>query len=167
MQKYAMVAAGIAVSLVLGATVFKERVAWAAQSVDANITNVDANGNVKVHEQGTANVIVQGTPTVNVAQRVLRRDHAFLSLNDLSMTIPAGVVVTDIVFFRSSSGPRQCQIALFEDNVTLLTQFAVSASQPNTMVDLESGIRSTRGAQLSLFLLNGCDLNVLWTGYEE
>jgi hypothetical protein len=52
-------------SLVLGATLFKEPVAWAAQAVDAKIIGpLDGNGNVKVHEQGTAQV----AGTVNVAK---------------------------------------------------------------------------------------------------
>jgi len=40
----------------LAATVFRDPVAWAAQSVSATITNVDADGNVKVREQGTVQV---------------------------------------------------------------------------------------------------------------
>jgi hypothetical protein len=40
-----IVAAGIVASLVQGATVFGEPVAWAQQIIDANITNVDASGN--------------------------------------------------------------------------------------------------------------------------
>jgi hypothetical protein len=59
MLKYAIVAAGLVLSLVLGATLFREPIAWAAQAVDANIIGpLDAGGNVKVHEQGTANVNV-------------------------------------------------------------------------------------------------------------
>jgi hypothetical protein len=57
----------LVLSAVLGATVFREPVAWAAQAVDAHITNLDANGNIRVHEQGTANVAVQGTPSVTVS----------------------------------------------------------------------------------------------------
>ena len=49
-------------STVLGATVFKEQVAWAAQSVDATIIGpLDADRNIKVHEQGTADVNVTNT----------------------------------------------------------------------------------------------------------
>jgi hypothetical protein len=43
----------------LGATVLREPIASAAQAVNANITGpLDGDGNVKVHEQGTANVHV-------------------------------------------------------------------------------------------------------------
>jgi hypothetical protein len=69
MRKYAIVAAGLLVSVVLGATVFREPIAWAAQSIDATIVGPLDNGNVRVHEEGTANVNVTGTPTVNAQQR--------------------------------------------------------------------------------------------------
>jgi hypothetical protein len=46
---------------ILGATVLREPIALAAQMLDVNIVGpLDADGNVKVHEQGT--------PTVNAAQ---------------------------------------------------------------------------------------------------
>jgi hypothetical protein len=53
----------VLLSVVLGATVFREPVAWAAQAVDATIIGpLDGNGNVRVHEQGTANVRVTDNP---------------------------------------------------------------------------------------------------------
>jgi hypothetical protein len=49
-------------SLLLGGTVLREPIAFAAQSVSATIIGpLDANGNVKVHEQGTADVNVTNT----------------------------------------------------------------------------------------------------------
>jgi hypothetical protein len=49
----------------LGATVFSGSIATAAQSVSATITGpLDGGGNVKVHEQGTANVNVVGNASV-------------------------------------------------------------------------------------------------------
>jgi hypothetical protein len=61
-------------STVLGATVLQERLAWAApplpsvfvtndaaNPVPAREQNVDADGNIKVHEQGTADVNVTNT----------------------------------------------------------------------------------------------------------
>ena len=59
MRKYAIVTGGLLLSLVLGATVFSAPIARAAQSVSATITGpLDGQGNVTVHEQGTANVSV-------------------------------------------------------------------------------------------------------------
>jgi hypothetical protein len=51
----------------LGATVFSGPIATAAQTISATITDpVDGQGNVKVHEQGTANVNVTNG-SLNVA----------------------------------------------------------------------------------------------------
>jgi hypothetical protein len=68
-------------STVLGATVLQERLAWAApplpsvfvandaaSPVPAREQNVDADGNIKVHEQGTADVNVTNT-SLQVAPR--------------------------------------------------------------------------------------------------
>jgi len=75
-QRIAIAVLLVGLAVVLGATVFRDQVAWAAQSVDAHITNIDGNGNIKVHEQGTAAVNVtnttvpvheQGTPTVAIS----------------------------------------------------------------------------------------------------
>jgi stage V sporulation protein SpoVS len=74
MRKYAIVAVGLLLSLVLGATVFREPIAWAAQSVSATIAGpLDSHGNVAVHEMGTAAVheqadtqlVATGTITAN------------------------------------------------------------------------------------------------------
>jgi hypothetical protein len=67
-------------STVLGATVFQEPIAKAASTmtsvfvsnaktspVPVQEVNTDANGNIKVHEQGTAAVSVSGTPNVTIA----------------------------------------------------------------------------------------------------
>jgi hypothetical protein len=62
----------LSASLVLGATVFRAEIAEAAQSMVVTIIGpLDANGNVAVHEQGTANVNVANSTlpvagTVNV-----------------------------------------------------------------------------------------------------
>ncbi len=59
MRKSAFVVLGLLLGLVLGATIFREPVVWAAQSLGATILGpLDAGGNVAVHEQGTAAVTV-------------------------------------------------------------------------------------------------------------
>jgi hypothetical protein len=59
MKKSSFVVLLLVGATVLGATVLREPIAWAAQAVDANIVApLDANGNLKVHEQGTAAVNV-------------------------------------------------------------------------------------------------------------
>ncbi len=54
----------VLVSVVLGATVFREQVAHAAATLLVREQNTDANGNIKIHEQGTANVNVSSLPAV-------------------------------------------------------------------------------------------------------
>jgi len=81
-KKWLVVPLLILAAIVLGATVFREPVAWAAQSVDATILGPLDNGNVRTHEEGTANtreqntdsngnikVHEQGTANVRVANR--------------------------------------------------------------------------------------------------
>jgi hypothetical protein len=54
-------------SVVLGGTVLRAPIASAAQSVGSTIVGpLDSNGNVAVHEQGTANVNVANAPTVKL-----------------------------------------------------------------------------------------------------
>lgn len=63
MKKWSFVALLLVGATILGATVLREPIAWAAQSVDANIIGpLDGQGNVKVHEQGTANVQLATSP---------------------------------------------------------------------------------------------------------
>lgn len=59
MKKWSFVALLVVGGTVLGATMLREPVALAAQAISATIVGpLDANGNVMVHEQGTANVSV-------------------------------------------------------------------------------------------------------------
>jgi hypothetical protein len=68
MKKSSFVSLLLVGATILGATVLRERIASAAQTVSATIIGpLDANGNVTVHEQGTAAVHEQGTANVQVA----------------------------------------------------------------------------------------------------
>jgi hypothetical protein len=59
MSKWSFVVLLLAGATLLGATVLHEPIARAAEEVGATIVGpLDANGNVKVHEQGTASVTV-------------------------------------------------------------------------------------------------------------
>lgn len=72
MKKWLFAVGLVAGSLLLGSTVLREPIAYAAQSISATIAGpLDANGNVRVHEQGTADVNVTNSDlsihgTVNV-----------------------------------------------------------------------------------------------------
>ena len=83
MKKLAVILLVLAGASVLGATVFRESVARAAQDISATITNVDADGNVKVREQGT--VHVNGTlevPPADVGLGILLfQSHTFTRLD--------------------------------------------------------------------------------------
>ena len=62
MKKWLFAVGLVGGSLLLGATVLREPIAYAAQSISATIIGpLDANGNVMVHEQGTADVNVTNT----------------------------------------------------------------------------------------------------------
>jgi len=58
------------VGIALGATTFRDEMASAAAAVlRVSEQNVDAHGDIKVHEQGTAAVNVANTPSVKLEQR--------------------------------------------------------------------------------------------------
>jgi hypothetical protein len=72
----------LAVSAILGATVFREQIARAAPPITSVFVtndesspvpvrerNLDADGNIKVHEQGTANVSIQGVASVKLTEQ--------------------------------------------------------------------------------------------------
>ena len=112
-------------SAILGATVFREQVAWAAQLVDANVTNVDKNGNIKVHEQGTARVQEQRLPFMQIRGRAIldgQRTQRF------EVAVPDGkVLVIESVSFEVRLPPGQKALA------TVLTA-ATDASPNNAAV---------------------------------
>jgi hypothetical protein len=93
-------------SLVLGATLLREPVAWAAQTVTATIVGpLDTNGNVAVHEQGTANVNVTNS-TLSVEQAPVTGGALSVSvsgdgLNSVALGSPATATALSI---RMTSG---------------------------------------------------------------
>jgi hypothetical protein len=57
--RWLIVALFLAAAAILGATVFRESVAYAAQVLDARVIGpLDSEGNISIHEQGTAAVDV-------------------------------------------------------------------------------------------------------------
>jgi len=100
-QRIAIATALVGLAAILGATVFRDQVALAAQSIDAHITNVDGNGNIKVHEQGTPTVAI--SPTANTVQTDLHLNTPFVvergfdvsssgGDDTTAFTVPAGKV---------------------------------------------------------------------------
>jgi hypothetical protein len=91
----------IGVGVFLGTTVFREDIARAAQIVSAEIVSpLDAQGNLKVAEQGTADVritnrtvTVTGTVDVNVTTRKVLDEHVLVEPGGPSV-IPIGTIET-------------------------------------------------------------------------
>ena len=93
MKKSSFVALLLIGATILGATVFKEPIAWAAQSVDATIVGPLDNGNVRVHEEGTANTREQNTDA-NGNVKVHEQGTASVHVNNSSLSV-ASPAVTD------------------------------------------------------------------------
>jgi hypothetical protein len=80
----------LAGAIVLGATVLREPIAYAAQTVNATIVGpLDGGGNVKVHEQGTAAVDVTNS---SIAVRPVG-DPITIKLSSFAGTGPSEYVV--------------------------------------------------------------------------
>jgi hypothetical protein len=63
MNKWLAAALLLVGAIILGATVFGEPIAYAAQEVSSTIIGpLDADGNVRVHEQGTAKAVITNPP---------------------------------------------------------------------------------------------------------
>ena len=118
MKKLAVILALLAGASVLATTVFRDPVAWAAQSVSATITNVDADGNVKVREQGT--VQVTGTFRASPADA------------QSGQLIPAGSFFPrmDVSLIHLTMNDRCGIIDFMDGNEVTLRLFG-----PNTVVD--------------------------------
>ena len=149
--------------------------------------NLDPDGNIKVHEQGTAAVHVdnvveayvtnasnepvpvqqQGTVDVAISTPSLRAANAFLDFFGAAALVPAGIVVTDMVFSRTSGGPAVCEVQpTFGASGSYLARFSVAPEEVKT-IGLTSGLASEIGSQVRFTLATpGCAMYVAWTGYE-
>jgi len=111
----------IAVGVVLGATVFRTDIAQAtglaqgvtvtntpAQAVPVREQNLDGNGNIKVHEQGTANVSVTNS-SLSVAPRLATKTGGSASISaaaglDADVGFSFGTVNASMVTVTSQVG---------------------------------------------------------------
>jgi hypothetical protein len=81
MKKWSVVALLILGATILGATVLREPIAHAAQSTATTIVGpLDANGDVKVHEQGTVTV-TEGIATDLIARQVINAADRVLTVD--------------------------------------------------------------------------------------
>jgi hypothetical protein len=91
----------------LGATVLSGPIATAAQSVGATITGpLDGQGNVKVHEQGTANVNVVGNVSAQAAIPATQFSRVVGQGQGISGPDPAGTnyAITSVSFDNRTDG---------------------------------------------------------------
>jgi hypothetical protein len=107
-------------STVLGATVSQERLAWAApplpsvfvandaaSPVPAREQNVDADGNIKVHEQGTADVNVTNTSLPVASPEPISSNRGNVGLScpaELDLGIPEAASVVQIAWSNLAGG---------------------------------------------------------------
>ena len=143
-------------SAILGATVFQEQVAWAAQLVDANITNVDAKGNIKVHEQGVAST--QDNP-VEPVQRSANIDIAdgAPAKGVPIYTVPDGkrLVIEDLHAYSRSDNPEGTRFS-FTGEVPVIGRF------PEPVFDVALATKQGIGGQtVRLYLSPGGTLSFL------
>jgi hypothetical protein len=153
----------VGLASVLGATVFRDQVAWAAQSVDAHITNIDDNGNIKVHEQGTATVAISAA--ANTVQP------------DLHLNTPF-VVSRTLTVLASFGGSQSTTFTVPAGKVFMLQHVAVSAAAPTGVTpDLKGTFRlpnntppdDRESADYAFNLLKGGDISpgqTAW-GYSQ
>jgi hypothetical protein len=102
MQRRLLVVAGmIGFALILGATVLREPIAWAAaQVVDAHVTNLDPNGNIMVHEQGTASVT--GTVGLDPGANTVKLDASANAVRPVEQPFQQLIIVS------TEDGLEQC-----------------------------------------------------------
>jgi hypothetical protein len=107
----------ISASAFLGATVFHEEIAQAAQLVSAEIIGpLDAQGNVKVHEQGTADV--------NITNR--------------AVTVTGTVDINETTSKLLDTGPSGVLVSAGAPPVAIGTIDTASMSQVRVAADLRS-----------------------------
>jgi hypothetical protein len=121
MKKMHIAALVIVVATILGATVLREPIANAASSVSATIVGpLDAQGNVKTHEQGTANVAVTNAPAshpLEVSGVISLADGQVFG-DQYPYTVPAGKrLVIEYLTAKAyvpTGSDQQVQIQLFD-----------------------------------------------------
>jgi hypothetical protein len=87
-----------------------------------------------------------------------------------SLAIPEGVAVTDVVIERVIvSDDDECDIWFYElagGAIGPMIVLRPSVANPIAELHLKSGLLSTGGREVGLFLNSSCRVRVLWTGYE-
>jgi hypothetical protein len=164
-------------SVVLGATVFRDDIARAtglAQTVSATIVSpLDAQGNVKVHEQGTANVNVTNTSVPvheqGIASVLQAGTQTTVHFSNLSLyTVPAGkrLVIVYVSGYADTSGYMVLSVqggGAGVANFILPTQDASNEFVNRWVMSYQVTIFAGPGAQLEASA--GTDAQITATGY--
>jgi hypothetical protein len=152
MKKWSFVALLVVGATILGATVLREPIARAAQTVDANIIGpLDGNGNVKVHEQGTASVNAAQTGTWSTRDRdnpALQPYAKLVQVPDIpngeytrwvEIQVPRGkrLVIEDVSALAQGPAGQafEISISLVTNGENILRTFTGSDNSPSTVGD--------------------------------
>lgn len=136
MRKYTLIIAGLLLSVVLGATVFSTPLAWAAQAVNATITGpLDANGNVKIHEQGTANVNVTNS-SLSIAPRSAVTSGSFSLSMGCPQTADGFDTTASALSIHMTDGVAYLALHHTSDSGLPPAQFYGPANDGNSSIDL-------------------------------
>ena len=124
MRKLWLVGAIVLLSVVLGATVLREPVAWAASNLNVTIIGpLDGDGNVKVHDQGTVTVAgsveVTNDPPTQVVLRSPTSGDQVLAGSPRFYIFDTTALSAVRVGFSSLSGTENCQVEVIIDSFTV------------------------------------------------
>jgi hypothetical protein len=156
MKKWSFVALLVVGATILGSTILREPIASAAQSVSATIVGpLDANGNVAVHEQGTASVHVDNTKLPSAAPAT---QHLLVDLSGGGSETFGPVDASLIVVY--SSNDNTGSVFLYDGNeLALALQGPVSGSPNHYVLPLTQPIRLSK-ASLSQCAVPPCSAEV-------
>jgi hypothetical protein len=123
---------------------------------------------------GTATSVAASPPSAAADQPERRAGGFFLqTVNGFSprVSVPAGVVVTDLVFSRTSGGPAACEVQpTFGPSGTYLARFNVAPSEMKS-IGLTTGLVSDPGSQVSFVAVTNasavCKMYVAWSGHNK
>jgi hypothetical protein len=147
-------------SFILGATVFREEVSQAAQGIlPVRVVNTSAEP-VPVSLPAGPVAVSMSAPEMHASSELL----SFLG-SDL-VTVPAGIVVTDVVVSSEDPDCTGVEIGLFNNPGGTAPFVLYRSGEPITELHLETGIESTAGAPLTIQVPGLCVAWVFWSGYE-
>jgi hypothetical protein len=160
-------------STVLGATVLREPLAWAAPpitsvfvtndestAIPAREQNLDTHENIKVHEQGTADVNVTNTVSVS-PPAAIEGGGGRISASCPGMTVaPAPITASALQIERSTTAGTDVQLLLGESRIASF--FSFSNDERHVVLPLTRPVRFDRVSCSGL----GTVVVVNWVGNE-